>query len=395
MAKRLPKNPEKYFKSTPNEFSDVSRIIEIKKSEGRSGMILDNLEELEKALTFYVSNIREPHISTDEQKDIVSKTMKDVQVSLTAKEKIERGNFEQQIDKLKNYFDELTFLPKNHRNKILLVVKDDLYNGQNLYAGKIYPIGMFDGIKGSDYLKDEISIKINQGKFKFCLTSRPVTGKFMNEEEKIQDLEERIANNLGKQLSIGRASFDIIMSVVDGAWYNISLYDILKDAGFQYRNLSVYKDERESLPLTKKNFQSNMQSNSRGINEHQFLLLKHNRDKFHVCLNIEADCGGGRPDYVKKSLSRDDLSEEEEEELEKIRYTQLRGNNIVGPAWNILERKYGRPKPARLELPVLKFNFCFDKEILSDVPVVDRRIMENLVDARDTVIKRFDKYRVN
>ena len=76
MTRRLPSNPEEFFRFTPRSFSRKSPIVNLQSSEDYSGVVLDNLDEVETAVGIYLKNYTDGKLSRKDNLSTQRKIMR-------------------------------------------------------------------------------------------------------------------------------------------------------------------------------------------------------------------------------------------------------------------------------------------------------------------------------
>ena len=199
-------NPEKGCKTTPESFSEESKITHVETVDYRRGIILGNMEELENALRIYNGDVVPgSRATTDKLGRIIAQDHGPLGLGLFA-------------------------------------LGDDELRGKQDFVGNILSEARpaleergrfrkrFDYALGSNFVKTAVEVEKVGDKYVLKLDAAYVGS----------EPEENLAAILAKPRALVRSSANGRLSVVDGWWFNVNLEDVL--AG-----LPISKEQREKF----------------------------------------------------------------------------------------------------------------------------------------------------
>jgi hypothetical protein len=189
--------PEEQFTVTPEEFSAVSHILEVKTEDRGDGIILDSIKEVERALRIYNGeggSIEESMATNMDLMENIQKQSGSFGVGLLALAGAERNR------------------GKDFVGTMVQAIKCSLAEDGRYHVSYDYDA------MGSNFFKTSVEVLLIDGKFLLRINAAYV-GK---------EPEIALAEKLGKPRGLQNAVINIPMSVVDGWWFNINLKDVLK-----------------------------------------------------------------------------------------------------------------------------------------------------------------------
>lgn len=234
-------NPEKECKTTPESFSEESKITNIETADYRSGIILGDMEELENALRIYNGDVvPESKATTDEQ----FRAMAQDQGPLGA------GLFALVSDKIRGEQDFV--------GNILSEARPALEG-----RGRFNRHFDYDGM-GSNFFKTSVDVEKVGDKYVLKLNAAYVGS----------EPENKLAETLAKPMALVRSSANGRLSVVDGWWFNVNLEDVL--AG-----LPISKKQLKGLP--------DYIASGGYSGERPEMIFEHEGQKFSLDIGLDAD----------------------------------------------------------------------------------------------------------
>lgn len=381
MVERLPRNPEKYFKKTPDRLSGVSKILDLFTYESRGGILLGSLEEVKSAIVAYVTQLRlseEPNQNSDK---ILKQTLKDLESRLKHANEEAMKPTRESVNLVREQLASMPNVPSKTLNRVYENLKEVLQllsQAECLHEGQLHPARFMDYPKESllEGAFGEVSIETNKQNYVVAI-KRKDPGKNFNEGW----FEERLASMIGKERLIYEAGIKGTFNEVDGCWYNIPLFEILKKTGLKHLGREMRIDIlnsklKEIGPRTSKKLGRQLLESSTSP-----LLCYSNRGRRYEA-RFQLDNLHSRTLPVEI----EDNDELKPEEKHTYRYAHVKGNNIIGPAWTIYR---SARESAHLERPVLQISLTFPgRDYMTDTPIVDQREIDLLIEARNQLAEK-------
>ncbi|MBU3942217.1 MAG: hypothetical protein KKF74_04870 [Nanoarchaeota archaeon] len=314
-------NPEKECKTTPEIFSEESKITDIETADNRSGIILDSSNEVAKALIvwgydgkakvtqrFLMCEFGDKYHGIDEALLFVGGGEHSLDYKNCAYKFIKKLAKEA-LSELKSeghFYKKLNYYEMNGTN---------FFGANNVYGYKV----------GDKYVLDSFSTP-----------------------KKVFELAEK----LGKPMALVSSKVEGKLSVVDDWWFNVNLEDVLA-----------------SLPISKKQLERIPEYLTPGLHSGEYPKItfrheKQKKQKFLLDISLDADTSL-RP-------------EGEEGDCE---YIQARGRSIVGGAWTTYAKNGNDRIPPKAVQPILVISVSLPKRKIA----VTEDQMESVQSARNYI----------
>jgi hypothetical protein len=330
------KNPEKEYRTTPARFSEESKIVKIEKYDSKRGIILDTLDEFKQALISYGDNT--PTASRAMYHNLIEGF----------------GHSDDEMDSPVITRPDMCHLSSDRVAGLSFVEKvAEEATAELKSEGKFYKNFHYDGL-GTAFFKTTIDAKRIGGKYILALMSPYTNPK----------TEDELAASLGKNMAIANARVKAKLSVVDDWWFNLNIESTLRKFP-----ITTAIDETDPKLLLRSWPNHLVYCNCNGCVSPE-LSFKHNHRRFGLTIGLDANM---------RLVS----------EGESIRYTQLRGHNIVGGAWtNYAKNGRDRISP-RIAQPSIVATVCLPRE-RSERPLAIRSEDINAIhQARDYIATLF------
>lgn len=320
-------NPEKQCKTTPESFSEESKIEGVEKDDSRRGIILDSPEEFAQALIVYDGgSVQGSRATQNNLMDAVGNTGGGMGAALLSM----AGARNSGPDPLG-----FTFADKLAQQAVASLQKD----------GRFHRSFDYDAM-GTNFFKTTVTGQKVGGK---CVLE--LCAAYVGTEP-----EGKLAETLGKPMALINSNANGRLSIVDDWWFNLNLEDAVKE-----------------LPLPKEDLRNVDQwaqylaSGGYGGKSPEF-EFKYKKKGFALTIGLDADR------YLRPEGGEQGSN-----------YMQARGKSIVGGSWTTwAENRQDKCNP-RIVQPSITFSVSLPGEKYSKLPIVTSDEMKVVQDARDYI----------
>lgn len=271
-------DPEERFLKTPDLFSTESRIIAVETRDVRGSMVLNDLEDVVRAVHIYgEGNIPESDAPNHELRQEIASVFGKAIPSISRRM---RG--------------------ESDKSSLSSEIAADIISH----------------LQGGDYFDSSWEFEaMGTAFFRAWIHCEPIGDKYVFNIGKANTSQqtERLAQYMERPMALDEAIVQMQIGIVDDYWVNVNVEEAMKH-----------------LPFTRTQIGASIRNSlAHGFGEEPRAHFKHGGKPY--ALRLHAAISGTRPMINGKYVKGPDMA-----------YAKLRGSNLVGPAWKDMYRKENR-----------------------------------------------------